>query len=70
MEYVSVRSNERKLLSIPEVAQHTGLGRSTLLKEMYAGRLRSVKVGARRLVHPDDLNEWIDHLREQRDRVA
>ncbi len=70
MERVAARSHDRKLLSIPEVVEQTGLGRSTLLKEMYAGRLRSVKVGARRLVHADDLAAWLDYLRANRDMAV
>ncbi len=70
MERVPARAGERMLLSIPEVMARTNLGRSTVLKEAYSGRLRSVKVGARRLVHADDLAEWLERLREQQDRAA
>ncbi len=71
MGTVSLAKEERALLSIAEVAQRTGLGRSTILKEAYAGNLKSVKVRARRLVHPADLNDWLDRLRaEASDQVA
>jgi excisionase family DNA binding protein len=39
-----------RLLSVDEAAAMLGLGRSALYGEMGAGRLRSVKVGRRRLV--------------------
>ncbi|MCF7984313.1 MAG: helix-turn-helix domain-containing protein [Thiohalocapsa sp.] len=45
-------------LSIPDVVQATGLGRSTVYQEIAAGRLKTFKVGRRRLVAPAALTEW------------
>lgn len=70
MEMTITKHSEPVLLSVAEVVTRTGLGRSTVLKEMYSGRMRSVKVGARRLVHPEDLTDWIERLREQPDKAA
>lgn len=39
-----------RLLSIPEAAAALGVGRSTVYKEIAVGRLRTIKVGRRRLV--------------------
>lgn len=39
-----------RLLDIPSAARVLGVGRSTVYNEIGAGRLRSVKVGRRRLV--------------------
>jgi len=39
-----------RLHSIPEAAEMLGIGRTSLYAELQAGRLRSVKVGRRRLV--------------------
>jgi excisionase family DNA binding protein len=39
-----------RLLSIPEAADALGIGRSALYAELQAGRVRSIKVGRRRLV--------------------
>ena len=39
-----------RLLSIAEVAELLGVGRSTLYGEVQAGRLHSLKVGRRRLI--------------------
>jgi excisionase family DNA binding protein len=39
-----------RLLSVDEAAVWLGVGRSALYGELQAGRLRSVKVGRRRLV--------------------
>jgi len=45
-------------LSIEETIKATGLGRSSLYKEIAAGRLKSYKVGRRRLVSPEALKQW------------
>jgi len=42
--------DNRLTYSVPEVAALTGLSRATLYREMQAGRLPYIKVGARRLV--------------------
>jgi excisionase family DNA binding protein len=39
-----------RLLSIQEAAQALGVGRTALYSEIGAGRIRSIKVGRRRLV--------------------
>jgi excisionase family DNA binding protein len=39
-----------RLLSVEEASRALGVGRSTVYAELGAGRLRSVKVGRRRLV--------------------
>lgn len=49
-------------LSVPEVMASTGLSRATIYGEINAGRLRSFKVGARRLVSPAALSDWVKHL--------
>jgi excisionase family DNA binding protein len=45
-------------LSIDEVSQATGLGRSTIYKEIAEGRLRTYKVGRRRLATPQAVEAW------------
>ena len=45
-------------------AELAGISRATLYKEIKAGRLRTFKVGARRLISIDALRDWI------RDREA
>jgi excisionase family DNA binding protein len=39
-----------RLYSIPEAAEFLGIGRSSLYREIGAGRVRSLRVGRRRLV--------------------
>lgn len=54
---------EQVFLSIPNVVEVAGIGRSTVYREIEAGRLRVTKVGSRTLVHRDDLHAWADSLR-------
>jgi len=48
--------------SVDEVIQCTGLSRQTIYNELNAGRLRSFKVGRRRLVSPAALDSWVKKL--------
>jgi len=48
-----------RLLSVDEAARHLGIGRSALYSELAAGRLRSLKVGRRRLIPSSALAEFV-----------
>jgi len=48
-----------RLLSIDEAAATLGLGRSLLHAEIAAGRVRSVKVGRRRLIPAGAIADYI-----------
>jgi excisionase family DNA binding protein len=50
------------LLGVPEVVKALGLGRSTVLKMLYAGTVPSVRVGTRRLVRAADLQAYVAGL--------
>jgi excisionase family DNA binding protein len=50
------------LNSIKDIVARTGLSRSTVYEEMDSGRLRSVKVGRRRLIPESALVDYIDNL--------
>jgi excisionase family DNA binding protein len=57
---VEARPSERepdRLLSIDEAARALGIGRSALYSEISARRIRSVKVGRRRLVPSSAISE-------------
>lgn len=55
-----------KLLSLDEAAECLGVGRSTTKTLLGQGRLRSLKVGRRRLVPEHAIEEFIAELeREQ-----
>ena len=46
-----------------ESAQKVGMSRAYLWKEIAAGRLRSFKVGNRRLIAREDLQAWLNKYR-------
>lgn len=58
-------SNQQKRLhSIPGAAELLGVGRSTVYILMSEGKLRSVKVGARRLIPSDAIAEFIERVEQ------
>lgn len=48
--------------SIPGFVAATGVGRSTVYKEIAAGRLKTVKVGSRTIITADAGRAWLDQL--------
>jgi excisionase family DNA binding protein len=50
----------RLTLSVNEVIEATGLGRTTVWKYIYSGELPSALVGGRRLVRVSDLEAFIE----------
>lgn len=52
----------RIMYSVSEVQEMTGLGRSTVWAEVYAGRLATVRIGKRRLITSAALSEWVASL--------
>lgn len=58
-EAASVPPAPDRLLSIDEAATMLGIGRTAAYGELQAGRLRSVKVGRRRLVPAAAVSEFI-----------
>ncbi len=57
-------TQSRLAYSIPEFMRDAGLGsRSTVYKEIAEGRLKTVKVGRRRLIPADAAREWLDNLK-------
>lgn len=56
-------TQERKLLvGIAEAARLMGLGRSSVYREIAAGRLKVRKAGKRTLVATADIEEWCESL--------
>ncbi|WP_394887978.1 excisionase family DNA-binding protein [Mesorhizobium sp. AaZ16] len=49
-------------MTIDGFCRWAGIGRSLTYKEIAAGRLRSVKVGKRRLIKLADALEWLQAL--------
>ncbi|WP_296703007.1 helix-turn-helix domain-containing protein [Thiocapsa sp. UBA6158] len=54
------RSIEPVGLSIEETIKATGLGRTSIYKEIAEGRLKTYRVGRRRFVAADALRQWVD----------
>jgi excisionase family DNA binding protein len=52
-----------RLLGIPDVAIALGVTRSTVYQELAAGRLRSLKVGRRRLVPSSAIYDFVTSAR-------
>jgi excisionase family DNA binding protein len=52
-------------LSVPEVMEATGLSRQSIYNEINDGRLRTFKVGRRRLVSPAALEDWVAALERE-----
>ena len=61
MDNSTSRVNAR-LNSVEEVIQRVGLGRTKLYEEISSGRLRSIKVGSRRLISEAALHDYIASL--------
>jgi excisionase family DNA binding protein len=55
---------KRVLLTVADLCQATGLGRTTLYSQIKQGRLRARKCGRRTLFHCDDIASWLDGLPE------
>ncbi len=61
MDQLADRVNAR-LNSVETVIERLGVGRSKVYEELSSGRLRSVKVGRRRLVSEAALVDYINGL--------
>lgn len=53
------RRDEALAVSPAEAARRSGLGRTTIYAALKAGELRSLKIGARRLILVDALKAWL-----------
>jgi excisionase family DNA binding protein len=51
--------DERYAISIDEAARRSGLSRSKVYEALKAGDLKSLKIGARRLIMIDELWAWL-----------
>ena len=64
-EAVTIEGAPERLLSIDLAADALGIGRSATYDLLGAGRLRSVKVGRRRLVPSGAIREYIEAASER-----
>ena len=51
-------------VSVTDAVAMTGISRSKLYQAMIAGRLKSLKLGGRRLFRPADLENWLSEHEE------
>lgn len=58
------RCSRMTMLTVKEAASILGLGRSTVYELIYAGRIRSVKIGSSRRVRRGDLDDFVRDLVE------
>ena len=52
---------QKALMTIEEVIETTGIGRTTVFKLLKSGELKAVKIGTRTFVRPQHLSEFIDN---------
>ena len=50
---------ERRALSVLETARSTGLSRSSIFRAIADGRLKTLKVGNRRLIRPEAIEAFL-----------
>jgi excisionase family DNA binding protein len=55
---------DRLLYRIPEAAQMLGVSRAFLYREIAAGRLKTVKLGAATRIPAEELRRYVEQLRE------
>ncbi|MDX3540902.1 excisionase family DNA-binding protein [Streptomyces sp. MB09-01] len=61
---------ERRLHSVEEAAELLNVGRSTAFEEIRLGRLRTVRVGRRRLVPTEYVDEYVELLKREAQAAA
>lgn len=61
---------ERRLHSVEEAAELLNVGRSTAFEEIRLGRLRTVRVGRRRLVPTEYVDEYVELLKCEAQKAA
>lgn len=55
----------QRLLRVEAVAQLLDLARSTVYEEIRLGRLRTVRIGRRRLIPTEYVDEYVDLLKRE-----
>jgi excisionase family DNA binding protein len=60
------RATMQRLLNMRQVATALNVGRSTAFELTQSGQLRSVRIGKRRLVPVDALDEFLESLSAER----
>ncbi|SDI89824.1 DNA binding domain-containing protein, excisionase family [Frankineae bacterium MT45] len=58
----SVGANQPLLLTVPEACAQLRISRWMFYRLVQARQLRTVKIGSRRLVRPEDVASLLEHL--------
>ena len=61
MEKINL-NNETRLLSIKETCERLGIGHWALYQQINQNTLKTVKIGKRRLISTNAINEFIENL--------
>jgi excisionase family DNA binding protein len=62
---VAALTEPQRLLRIETVAQLLDLARSTVYEEIRLGRLRTVRIGRRRLIPTEYVDEYVELLKRE-----
>lgn len=57
-----MQAQTKYIHSINETCELVGLSRASVYREIESGRLKSIKVGARRFITPDHIKTWLQSL--------
>lgn len=62
---LTVRADDRLLLSVEEAAERLGIGRSLMYELISSGQVASIRVGRLRRIAPEALSDYIAALHER-----
>ena len=65
MKNTAISTVPRPVISVPEAMLALDLSRQAIYDEINAQRLRSFKVGRRRLIPVEGIHEWVATMEEQ-----
>jgi len=64
MEQNTIKDNDMRLISIPEVCKRLGIGHWAVYQQINKRVLKTVKIGGRRLISVRALNDFITSLEQ------
>jgi len=64
MEQIITKDNDMHLLSIPEACKRLGIGHWAMYQQINKRALKTVKIGKRRLVSVNALNDFVRSLEQ------
>lgn len=64
--YMETAVPTKLLISTEEAARTLGIGRTRMYELLRTGEVPSIKLGRSRRIRPEDLEEYVQHLTEDR----